>query len=250
MLAKRIIPCLDVKEGRVVKGTKFQNLLDAGDPLELAIFYDQQGADELVFLDITATNEKRKTAIDLVKKLAARIFIPFTIGGGIQTAEEMIELVKAGADKVAVNSAAIANPRLIEQGAKILGSQCIVLAVDAQRIGDDWYVFSHAGTRNTGLKALEWITTAEKLGVGEIMLTSIDRDGTKQGFDIELTEKASSSLHIPLIASGGVGQLEHFHQAFVAGKADAALAASIFHQKIFSLHQVKSYLAELGVSVR
>lgn len=252
MLAKRIIPCLDVTGGRVVKGTNFVNLRDAGDPVDLAAFYDREGADELVFLDITASSDGRATMLDVVRRTAEEAFIPFTVGGGIRTIEDMRVMLAAGADKVSVNTAAVNNPDLISEGANKFGSQCIVLAVDAKRAGEPgkWEVYIHGGRTPTGIDALEWIKRAENLGAGEILLTSMDGDGTKDGYDIELTRAVAELVNIPVIASGGVGNLEHIREGLVEGKADAALAASIFHFGEYSIRETKQYLKEKGVVVR
>ncbi|ADL12965.1 imidazole glycerol phosphate synthase subunit HisF [Acetohalobium arabaticum] len=252
MLAKRIIPCLDVDEGRVVKGVNFVGLRDAGDPVELAAFYDQAGADELVFLDITASAEKRETMVEVVKRTSEEVFIPFTIGGGIRTIADMRRLLKAGADKISINSAAVKNPDLIAEGAKKFGSQCIVVAIDAKRKEDDsgWEVYIHGGRKATGLDAVEWATRVEELGAGEILLTSMDSDGTKDGYDNELNAAVSSRLNIPVIASGGAGDPEDILNAFTEGKADAALAASIFHFEEYSITEVKEYLQQEEVVVR
>jgi len=252
MLAKRIIPCLDVKEGRVVKGVKFVNLRDAGDPVELASFYDQAGADELVFLDITASYEKRKTMIDVVSKTAEKVYIPFTVGGGIGTIEEIKDILSAGADKVSLNTVAFQNPDLINEGAEKFGTQCIVVAVDAKKNveKDDWDVYIHGGRTNTGRSALEWVEEVEKRGAGEILLTSMDSDGGKDGYDIILNAAIAEKVNIPVIASGGAGEMKHFLEALTTGKADAALAASVFHYRQFSVKEVKEYLAKNGVEVR
>ena len=252
MLAKRIIPCLDVTGGRVVKGTNFVNLRDAGDPVDLAAFYDREGADELVFLDITASSDGRATMLDVVRRTAEEAFIPFTVGGGIRTIEDMRVMLAAGADKVSVNTAAVNNPDLISEGANKFGSQCIVLAVDAKRAGEPgkWEVYIHGGRTPTGIDALEWIKRAENLGAGEILLTSMDGDGTKDGYDIELTRAVAELVNIAVIASGGVGNLEHIREGLVEGKADAALAASIFHFGEYSIRETKQYLKEKGVVVR
>ena len=262
MLARRIIPCLDIKAGRVVKGTSFVSLRDAGDPLELAQRYNEQSADELVFLDITASNENRGTTIELATRLARELFIPFTIGGGISTLEDMHALVTAGADKVSVNSSAIRNPNLITEGAKRFGSQCIVVAIDARkrdmktmkRHDTDntlkWEVFSHGGSRPTGLDAVAWAREMESRGAGEILLTSMDADGHQNGFELELTAAISGTLNIPVIASGGGGTFEHFRDAFTIGKADAVLAASVFHYGKYTVSQVKDYLSENNIPVR
>jgi len=252
MLTKRIIPCLDVKEGRVVKGTNFVGLRDAGDPIELAKKYDSERADELVFLDITASHEKRKTMVDVAKNCAAQVFIPFTVGGGIRTVEDMRVMLKAGADKISVNSAAVKNPKLIEEGAKKFGSQCIVLAVDAKKREDDsgWEIFLNGGRTATGIDCLDWVKKAVALGAGEILLTSMDADGTKDGYDIDLTRAVSEAVNVPVIASGGAGELKHFLQVLVDGKADAVLAASVFHYGKYTIREVKEYLKNHGVEVR
>lgn len=252
MLAKRIIPCLDVTGGRVVKGTNFVNLRDAGDPVDLAAYYDKEGADELVFLDITASSDGRATMLDVVRRTAEEAFIPFTVGGGIRTIEDIRVMLAAGADKVSVNTAAINNPDLISEGANKFGSQCIVLAVDAKRAvaPGKWEVYIHGGRTPTGIDVLAWIKKAERLGAGEILLTSMDGDGTKDGYDIELTRAVAELVNIPVIASGGVGNLEHLREGLVEGKADAALAASIFHFGEYSIREAKEYLKEKGVVVR
>ena len=250
MLAKRIIPCLDMKEGRVVKGTQFVNLRDAGDPVENAKMYDQQGADEIAFLDITASYEKRDILIDIVRRTAEEIFIPLTVGGGIKRLEDIRKLLRAGADKVSINTAAVRDRRFVERASKRFGSQCIVIAIDAKRKDGGWEVHTHGGRVPTGIDALLWAKEMEELGAGEILLTSMDRDGTKDGYDIELTRTISQSVDIPVIASGGVGTLEHLYQGLVSGKADAVLAASIFHYHEFTIAQVKTYLKERGVTVR
>lgn len=252
MLAKRIIPCLDVTGGRVVKGTNFINLRDAGDPVELAAFYDKEGADELVFLDITASSDGRATMLDVVSRTAEEVFIPFTVGGGIRTIEDIRVMLTAGADKVSVNTAAVQNPGLISEGANKFGSQCIVLAVDAKRRTEPgkWEVYLHGGRTPTGIDVMEWIKKAEQLGAGEILLTSMDCDGVKDGYDIELTRAIAELVNIPVIASGGVGTLEHIREGLDEGKADAALAASIFHFGEYSIRETKAYLREKGVVVR
>jgi len=250
MLAKRIIPCLDVKEGRVVKGVNFVNLIDAGDPVENALVYDQQGADELVFLDITASYEKRGIMIDVVRRTAEQVFMPLTVGGGIRTVEDIRNLLNAGADKVSINTAAVKNPDLITQGAKLFGSQCIVVAIDAKRVGDRWEVFIHGGRTPTGLDAVEWAKEVVERGAGEILLTSMDRDGTKEGYDVELTRRVSEAVSVPVIASGGAGKPEHFYEGLTEGKADAVLAASVFHFKELSIPELKRYLKDRGVWVR
>ena len=229
MLAKRIIPCLDVDRGRVVKGVRFLNLVDAGDPVEVAKVYEEQGADELVFLDITASAEGRKTTLEVVRRVAEEVFMPFTVGGGISSLEDMRKLLEAGADKISINTSAVKNPELIYEGAKRFGSQCIVVAIDAKRKGDSWEVYIHGGRTPTGLDAIEWAKKAESLGAGEILLTSMDKDGTKSGYDLELTRAIAEAVRIPVIASGGAGNMEHFYEAFTFGKADACLAASLFH---------------------
>lgn len=251
MLAKRIIPCLDVNKGRVVKGVKFINLRDAGDPVELAAAYDREGADEVVFLDITASHEHRDIVIDMVRRTAEKVFIPFAVGGGIRTVEDIRLILSAGADKVSMNTAAVRNPELIAQAAEKFGSQCIVVAIDAKQVGPErWEVFVGGGRTPTGLDCLEWARRAEELGAGEILLTSMDRDGTKDGYDIPLTRAVSDAVRIPVIASGGVGTMEHIAEGLTAGGADAALAASIFHFGEYSIRQVKEYLAERGIPVR
>jgi cyclase len=250
LLAKRIIPCLDVKDGRVVKGTHFIDLKDAGDPVENAKVYDQQGADEITFLDITASYEKRDILLDIVRRTAEEIFIPLTVGGGVRRLEDIRNLLKAGADKVSVNTAAVKDPRFVERASKRFGSQCIVIAIDAKRKGEGWEVFTHGGRVPTGIDAVLWAKRMEDLGSGEILLTSMDRDGTKDGYDIELTRTISEQVSIPVIASGGVGTLEHLYEGLASGKASAVLAASIFHYREYSIAQVKSYLRERGVVVR
>lgn len=252
MYAKRIIPCLDVKDGRVVKGVNFVNLIDAGDPVECAKAYDKAGADELVFLDITASSDARETVTDMVRRVAENVFIPFTVGGGIRTAEDFRKILNAGADKVAVNSAAIKRPELISEAVEIFGSQCVVCAIDAKRRADNsgWDVYLNGGRVNTGIDALEWAEKAERLGAGEILLTSMDCDGTKSGYDLELTKSVSENADIPVIASGGAGSMEHFLDAFRIGKADAVLAASLFHFKEIEICDLKKYLRENGESVR
>jgi cyclase len=250
MLAKRIIPCLDVKDGRVVKGTQFVDLRDAGDPVENAKVYDLQGADEIAFLDITASHEKRDILIDIVRRTAEEIFIPLTVGGGVRRLEDIRRLLKAGADKVSINTAVVKDPTFVERAAKRFGSQCIVIAIDAKRSGKSWEVYTHGGRIPTGIDAIEWAERMETLGAGEILLTSMDRDGTKDGYDIELTRTISEKVGIPVIASGGVGTLEHLYEGLVHGKADAVLAASIFHYREFTVSQVKTFLKEKGVVVR
>lgn len=252
MLMKRIIPCLDVTDGRVVKGTNFVNLRDAGDPVELAALYDREGADELVFLDITASSDGRATMVDVVRRTAEEVFIPFTVGGGIRTIDDMRLMLTAGADKVSVNTAAVQNPALIAEGAGKFGSQCIVLAVDAKSTGEPgkWEVYIHGGRTPTGIDVLEWVRKAEELGAGEILLTSMDRDGTKIGFDLALTRAVAEAVNIPVIASGGVGNLQHIADGFLEGKADAALAASIFHFGEYSIKECKEFCIQRGVAMR
>ena len=251
MLAKRIIPCLDVKDGRVVKGVNFVNLRDAGDPVENAKVYNDEGADELVFLDITASHEERKTMVDVVRRVAEAVFMPFTVGGGISTCEDIRALLNAGCDKVSMNTSAVRNPALIKESSDKFGSQCIVVAIDAKRRpGGGWEVYVRGGRESTGIDAVEWARRANNLGAGEILLTSMDADGTKDGYDIELTKAVSEAVTIPVIASGGCGTLEHFREALTDGKADAALAASVFHFKEFTVGEVKNYLKDKGVAVR
>lgn len=250
MYAKRIIPCLDVKNGRVVKGMSFVNLVDAGDPVESAMQYDKQGADELVFLDITASSDSRNITIDMVEKVANSIFIPFTVGGGIRSVEDFNVLLRAGADKVSVNSAAVHRPELISESAYKFGSQCVVAAIDAKRNGDSWEVYVNGGRTPVGMDAIEWAVKCEKLGAGEILLTSMDEDGQKKGYDIALTRAVSEKVNIPVIASGGAGALEHFYDAFTEGKADAVLAASLFHFGEIPIPELKKYLNEKGIPVR
>lgn len=252
MLTKRIIPCLDVNMGRVVKGVNFVNLKEVGDPVEIAEFYNKEGADELVFLDITASNEGRKTMIDVVKRTAEKVFIPLTVGGGISHVDDFKDILRAGADKVSVNSAAIKNPNLIKEAADKFGSQCVVVAVDAKLREDKsgWNVFINGGRIDTGLDALEWVKKAEELGAGEILLTSMDADGTKEGYDINLTNAVSKSINIPVIASGGCGKIDDFYKVFSESGADAALAASLFHYRELSIKEVKEYLENRGITVR
>jgi cyclase len=250
MLTKRIIPCLDVKEGRVVKGTNFLELRDAGDPVENAKAYEEQMADELCFLDITASHEKRKTIIDVVERVAHEVFMPLTVGGGIKTIDDIRETLRAGADKVTVNTTAVERPEFVRESSDIFGSQCICIAIDAKRRGDGFEVYTYGGRKPTGVDAIAWAKRVEELGAGEILLTSMDRDGTKIGFDIELTRAISESVQIPVIASGGVGSLEHLYDGLVEGKADAVLAASIFHYREFTVIDAKKYLRERGVNVR
>jgi len=250
VLAKRIIPCLDVKEGRVVKGINFVNLRDAGDPVENAKIYDSEGADELVFLDITASVEKRKTMLEMVRRVAEKVFMPFTVGGGIGSLEDIRNLLANGCDKVSLNTQAVKNPGLIKEAANRFGTQCIVIAVDAKRRADKWQVYINGGRDETGLDAVDWVKKAASLGAGEVLLTSMDRDGTKDGYDTELTRRICEAVNIPVIASGGCGSPEHFYEALTKGKADAALAASVFHFKEFSIREVKQYLKSKGVQVR
>ena len=252
MHTMRIIPCLDVNNGRVVKGVNFVNLTDAGDPVEIAAAYDSAGADELVFLDITASSDGRNTVVDMVRRVAEKVFIPFTVGGGIRTVEDFRAILREGADKVSVNSAAIKRPELIKEAAEIFGSQCVVVAIDAKRREpfDGWNIYLNGGRVDTGIDAIEWAKKAESLGAGEILLTSMDCDGTKNGYDIELTRKISEAVSIPVIASGGAGKLEHFKDAVTEGKADAVLAASLFHFKELEIKEVKEYLQKEGISVR
>ncbi|MBM3251475.1 MAG: imidazole glycerol phosphate synthase subunit HisF [Candidatus Omnitrophica bacterium] len=250
MLTKRIIPCLDVKEGRVVKGIKFLGLRDAGDPAEIASFYDKEGADEIVFLDITASHEKRPILLDVVKKTAESVFMPLTVGGGIRNLDDIRTLLNAGADKVSINTSAVKDPELIQDSSEKFGSQCIVVAIDAKRTKDSWQVYINGGRTPVEKDAIKWAKEAEKLGAGEILLTSMDYDGTKDGYDLELTKKVCHSVNIPVIASGGAGKLEHFSRVLIEAKADAALAASVFHYKEFSIRQVKEFLKKEGVDVR
>ncbi len=246
----RIIPCLDVKDGRVVKGINFIDLIDAGDPVEQAKHYSENGADEICFLDISASLENRDTLLNIVEKTANEVFIPLTVGGGVSSIENIKSLLRSGADKVSINSAAIKNPEIIKQSSEFFGNQCIVVAVDAKKINNDWYVFSHGGTINTGLFALEWIENIQKYGAGEVLLTSMDKDGTKSGFDIDLLSRVAEFLTIPLIASGGVGKLEHFYEGISKGKADALLAASVFHFNELSIKKVKEYLIKKNINIR
>jgi cyclase len=261
MLAKRIIPCLDVKEGRVVKGVHFVGLRDAGDPVESARLYNAEGADELVFLDISATPEGRATTVDMVRQVAVEVFIPFAVGGGVRTVEDVYTMLQAGADKVSINTAAVHNPELLTAAAERFGSQCIIIAVDARRVMDDsatgpagttphWEVYVNGGRTPTGLDALEWAVRAVELGAGEVLLTSMDADGTLDGYDLALTRAVAEAVPVPVIASGGAGNLEHFCQVLTEGRADAALAASLFHDRVLSIGQVKAYLAGRGVPVR
>jgi imidazole glycerol-phosphate synthase subunit HisF len=252
MLTKRIIPCLDVTAGRVVKGVSFVNLRDAGDPVEMAALYNAEGADELVFLDITASSDERETMVDVVERTADRVFIPLTVGGGIRSVEDMRRMLRAGADKTGVNSAAVADPTLVARGADAFGSQCIVVAIDAKRraTGDGWEVYTHGGRRPTGIDAVEWAARVTELGAGEILLTSMDADGTQDGYDLGLTAAIAAAVPVPVIASGGAGKPEHLLAAVTRGRADAVLAASIFHYGTFRIADVKGYLASQGVPVR
>lgn len=252
MHTKRIIPCLDVNNGRVVKGVNFVDLRDAGDPVEIGKAYDKAGADELVFLDITASSDARETVVDMVRKVAETVFIPFTVGGGIRTVDDFKALLREGADKISINSSAINSPNLISDAADKFGSQCVVVAIDAKKRADGsgWNIYKNGGRIDVGIDALEWALRVEKLGAGEILLTSMDCDGTKAGYDLELTRAIAETVSIPVIASGGAGTLEHFHEALTEGKADAALAASLFHYKELEIREVKKYLREKGVSVR
>jgi cyclase len=250
MLAKRIIPCLDVKDGRVVKGVRFVDLRDAGDPVEAAVAYDAQGADELVFLDITASHEDRAIMLDVVRRTAEGVYMPLTVGGGVRSVEDVRRLLRAGADKVSLNTAALERPAVIREAAERFGSQCIVVAIDARKDADHWTVFTHGGRRPTGRDAVAWAQEAVTLGAGEILLTSMDRDGTKDGYDLELTRAVADAVTVPVIASGGAGTLEHFREAFTEADASAALAASLFHFGTYTIAEVKRYLAERGVEVR
>lgn len=250
MLAKRIIPCLDVKDGRVVKGVNFINLRDAGDPVEIAKLYNEQGADEITFLDITATHEKRKTIADMVERVALEVFMPLTVGGGIRTVDDFREILLAGADKIGINSAAIADRSLIGRAADKFGSQCVVVAIDAKHSADGYTVYINGGRKDTGIDAVRWAAEAERLGAGEILLTSMDTDGTKNGFNIDLTKKVTDMVRIPVIASGGGGTLEHFYDVFALADADAALAATLFHYRALTVGDVKEYLHKRGIEVR
>jgi imidazole glycerol-phosphate synthase subunit HisF len=259
MLVKRIIPCLDVREGRVVKGVQFVDIRDAGDPVEVAQVYDREGADELVFLDITASYERRKIILDILARTAEQVFMPLTVGGGVSSLEDMRNLLNSGADKVSVNTAAVKEPTLVQRAALRFGSQCIVVAIDARRVQDTidgpgsgprWQVYTHGGRTPTGLDAVQWAVEMERLGAGEILLTSMDRDGTQEGYDLELTHAVSSAVSIPVIASGGVGTLEHLYEGLTQGRADAVLAASIFHFRTHTVQETKAYLAVRGVPVR
>ncbi len=255
MLAKRVIPCLDVKEGRVVKGVKFENLRDAGDPVEIAKQYDAEGADELVFLDITASSDKRNILLDVVTRTAEAVFMPLTVGGGVRTTDDIRTLLKSGADKVSLNTRAVENPQVLKDGAEKFGAQCIVLAIDAKRrdpndASKGWEVYTHGGRTPTGKDAVEWAKQGVQLGAGEILLTSMDRDGTKNGYDLELTRAISEGVNVPVIASGGVGTLDHLAEGILKGKADAVLAASIFHYREYSVKQAKEYMKGKGIPVR
>ena len=252
MFTKRIIPCLDVHNGRVVKGVNFVDLVDAGDPVAIAKAYDEAGADEIVFLDITASSDNRNTVVDMVRQVAANVFIPFTVGGGIRTVDDFKALLREGADKISVNSSAINRPELIQEAAEKFGSQCVVVAIDAKKRADGsgWNIYKNGGRVDVGIDAVEWAKKVEALGAGEILLTSMDGDGTKEGYDLELTRAISEAVSIPVIASGGAGTLKHFYEALTEGKADAALAASLFHFKELEIKEVKNYLREKGVSVR
>lgn len=254
-LAKRIIPCLDVENGRVVKGVKFLDIRDAGDPVEVAKRYDEQGADEITFLDITATHEGRDTMVHTVEKMASQVFIPLTVGGGIRTCEDIRTMLNAGADKVSINSAAVKNPDFVREAAERFGSQCIVVAIDAKKVSqpgepDKWEIFTHGGRKPTGLDAVEWAKKMVELGAGEILLTSMDQDGVKNGYDLGVTRAISEAVHVPVIASGGVGNLDHLVEGCIEGKADAVLAASIFHFNEYSIPQAKEYMRERGIEVR
>jgi cyclase len=250
MLAKRIIPCLDVKAGRVVKGVRFVELKDAGDPVEAARAYDADGADELCFLDITASHEERKILLDVVGRTAEQVFMPLTVGGGIRTIDDIRDLLKAGADKVSVNTAAVQHPEFVKQAAERFGTQCIVVAIDAKRAGDGWEVFTHGGRNATGIDAIDWARTMESYGAGEILLTSMDRDGSKAGYDLALTRAVSEAIGLPVIASGGAGNLQHLYEGFTEGKADAVLVASIFHYREYTIGQAKEYLRARGIAMR
>ncbi|MBI3811076.1 MAG: imidazole glycerol phosphate synthase subunit HisF [Nitrospirae bacterium] len=250
MLAKRIIPCLDVKDGRVVKGVGFVNLRDAGDPVEIARFYDEEGADELCFLDITASHEKRKILLDVVERTAAEVFMPLTVGGGIRTIQDIRDLLLAGADKVSINTAAVEHPDFVKAAVERFGSQCIVVAIDAKRSGDGWQVYTHGGRKPAGLDAVAWAVRMAEAGAGEILLTSMDQDGTKEGYDLKFTRVVAEAVSIPIIASGGAGNLEHLYEVLAIGKADAVLAASIFHYRQHTILEAKDYLDSKGIRVR
>jgi len=249
-LAKRIIPCLDVDNGRVVKGVKFVDIRDAGDPVEIARRYDREGADEITFLDITATHHNRDTIVHVVEQVASEVFIPLTVGGGIRTLDDIRRMLNAGADKVAINSAAVFNPDFVREAAERFGSQCIVVAIDAKKVGDSWEIFTHGGRKPTGINAIEWAEKMVNYGAGEILLTSMDRDGTREGFDLSLTRAISEAVSVPVIASGGVGCLDHLVDGIIEGKADAVLAASIFHFAEYTIQQAKEHLATRGIEVR
>ena len=250
MVAKRIIPCLDVDSGRVVKGVKFLGLRDAGDPVEIARIYDHEGADELCFLDITASHEKREIILDVVARTADEVFMPLTVGGGIIKLEDIRKLLRAGADKISINTGAVTRPEFVRQAAETFGSQCIVVAIDAKRAGKSWEVFTHGGRKPTGIDACEWAEKMAAYGAGEILLTSMDRDGTKEGYDLELTRTISDRVRVPVIASGGVGNLEHIYEGLTTGRASAALAASIFHYREYTISECKSYLHQRGIPIR
>jgi len=250
MLAKRIIPCLDVKAGRVVKGVQFVHLKDAGDPVEAARAYDADGADELCFLDITASHEERKILLDVVSRTAEQVFMPLTVGGGIRSIDDIRDLLKAGADKVSINTAAVQHPEFVKQAAERFGTQCIVVAIDAKRATNGWEVFTHGGRNATGIDAIDWARTVESYGAGEILLTSMDRDGSKAGYDLALTREVSEAISLPVIASGGAGNLQHLYEGFTEGKADAVLAASIFHYREYTIGQAKEYLRARGIAMR
>ena len=250
MLAKRIIPCLDVKAGRVVKGTRFVHLKDAGDPVEAAQAYEADGADELCFLDITASHEERKILLDTVSRAAEQVFMPLTVGGGVRTIDDIRDLLKAGADKVSINTAAVQHPEFVKQAAERFGTQCIVVAIDAKQVGDSWEVFTHGGRNATGINVLKWARKMEAYGAGEVLLTSMDRDGTKAGYDLPLTRAVSEAVNLPVIASGGAGNLEHLYEGLTQGKADAVLAASIFHYREYTIRQAKEYLQARGIPTR
>jgi len=250
MVAKRIIPCLDVDSGRVVKGVKFLGLRDAGDPVEIARIYDHEGADELCFLDITASHEKREIILDVVARTADEVFMPLTVGGGIIKLEDIRKLLRAGADKISINTGAVTRPEFVREAAETFGSQCIVVAIDAKRAGEGWEVFTHGGRKPTGIDACEWAEKMAAFGAGEILLTSMDRDGTKEGYDLELTRTISDRVRVPVIASGGVGNLEHIYEGLTTGRASAALAASIFHYREYTISECKSYLHQRGIPIR
>ena len=250
MLAKRIIPCLDIDKGRVVKGVNFVNLVDAGDPVEIATKYSNEGADEITFLDITASNEERNIIIDLVERAAEKVFVPLTVGGGVRKFEDIKDLLRAGADKVSINTSAILNPKLVTESAMKFGSQCIVVAVDIKRKDSGWEVFTHGGRKPTGLDCMEWVKKMQDYGAGEILLTSMDRDGTKKGYDLDILSILSETINIPIIASGGAGTSEHIAEAFTIGKADAALCASIFHFGEYKINDAKNYLSDKGILIR